>query len=362
MRNPGYMRAQQVWEHECDVLFDNQDFGPNLFYRQLKFTPAKNRKQRQVVAGMPGYLDYSGQPAGYPVPELIKGTLELWVRDPAAWGQPGPPDGSSPEARFLAAIGNRRCRLDAYSFNGFYLLCDFEVTTYARFELGFKIVLKFEAEPYFWEGQMTAVEWDLGQTGSVNLFNPQTATLDTSLLPAGETCEWDELGGAGKYLLHASPDSYAEVHVTGLNAAKRYGYGVRNIYSRGIWQIYDGNGVRLWGYAVTGVTEIVFRLISKADKVMAVGFTDMCVYEIGSNVASGELRTLDAPLRTIYVTSSGPARMIIDGETVSLPAGEDVPVYGLNVPPRTVVPVTIASDVASFGYLRYRRGARSCTI
>ena len=113
---------------------------------------------------------------------------------------------------------------------------------------------------------------------------------------------------------------------------------------------------------MTGVTAIVFRLISKADEMMAVGFTDLCVYEVGSNVASGELRTLDAPLRTIYVTSSGPARMIIDGETVSLPAGEEVPVYGLNVPPRTVVPVTIASDVASFGYLRYRRGARSCTI
>ena len=356
-----------VWSHTCDVLFDGQDFGPNLLYRQLKFTPARNRKQRQVVAGMPGYLDYSDQPAGYPAPEAIKGTLELWVKDPTAWGQPGPPDGSSPEARFLAAVGNRRCRLDAISFNDFYLRCDFEITTYARFELGFKIVLKFEADPYFWEDQPMAVEFNVGRTGSTNLFDPLTATVDTSLLPVGGSCVWDDtafpgVSSSGRYVLHAGPDSYAEVHVTGLSAAKRYTFGCRNVFSHGVWQIYDGNGVRLWLWPVTGVTEIVFRLISKSAPELAVGFADICVYEVGSDVSSGEIRTLDAPLHTIYVTADAPARLTIGAETFPLPVGEAVPVYGLNVPPRTTVPVTIASDVACFGYLSYRRGARSCTL
>jgi len=369
MRNPGYARAMGAWEHACDVLFNGLDFGPNLIYSNLTFAPAKNRRARTQIAGMPGYFDYSDQPAGYPVPDAIKGTLELWVRDAAAWGLPVYSGGvyASPEARFNAAIASRPCKLEAYSFNDFFLLCDFEVAKYTRFNLGFRISLKFEAEPYFWEGTARAVEFDIGQTGSVNLFDPEDATLDTSLLPAGETCEWDDTAfdnasSSGRYVLHASPDNYAEVHVTGLTASKRYTFGIRNIYSRGIWQLYDGSGNRLLTWPVTGVTEIVFRMISKSDAALAVGFADLAVYEVGSGYQSDYLETLDAPLKTVYCTANAPARLIVDGAAYALPVGTAVPIYGLDIPPWTKVPITVVSDTACFGYLSYRRGARSCTL
>ena len=168
MRNPGYMAAMQIWDHKCDVLFNGMDFGPNLMYRILKFTPAKNREQLTQIPGMPWYLDRSDQPAGYPVPEAIKGTLELWVRDPKAWGQPGPPDGRSPESRFIEAVCGGLCKLEARSFNGLHLMCLFEISQYGRFELGFKIVLKFRAQPYFWEAGNGDVTWTLNSLSALH--------------------------------------------------------------------------------------------------------------------------------------------------------------------------------------------------
>ena len=87
MRNPGW-NQEQVWSASCDVKFNGIDFGPNLQYGKLKFLPAKVRKQRLTIAGLPGVYDYSRSPGGYPVPDNLQGTLELFVLDPLAWQRP----------------------------------------------------------------------------------------------------------------------------------------------------------------------------------------------------------------------------------------------------------------------------------
>lgn len=363
MRNPGYRRAEQAWSHKCDVLFNGIDFGPNLMYRSFDFTPAKPKKNETNVAGMPGRMDHSDRPGGYLVHDNMSATLQLWVRDAASWGLPGPPDGMSPEARFLAAVNGQVCRIDGYSFNGFYLMTSkCEITRYDRFKLGFLIVIKITAEPYWLEENRQFVEWSLNSVSRTNLFNPSTATLNTELLPAGQSCSWSDSPTGGAYELHADPGNYAEVRVSGLNPAKRYVYGCRNIHSQGSWLMYDGNGTRILSYPVTGISTIVFRLVSRSAAVLAVGFTDLCVYEAGEGAQDGEIVTLDAPLRSILCTASAPCSLLIGGELVKLPVGTDVPVYGLNVPPRTKVPVQIVADAACRGYISYQRGALSCTL
>ena len=362
MRNPGYQRAAQVWEHDCAVLFNGIDFGPNLLYRKLRFLPGKIKRQQTNVAGMPGRLDDSDA-AGYCVPDNLTGTLELWVTNARDWGMPGmTPEGyMSPEARFLKQISNQ-CRLDFHSSNGFYLNAFCELTKYERFDLGFKIAMKLDCEPYWWEDPQRAIEIDIGSVSQTNLFDHSTATLSTSHLGAQESCTWLDTNLGGLYVLRASPDNYAEVTVSGLNAAKRYSVGCQNTLDRGIWQLYDQNGRRVLSWPVTGVTSLTFRLISKSSFYDPVGFRDLCIYEVDAAACTGEITTLDAPLYELSCTLDAPARIIIGGEQYKFPVGEDVPVYGLSIPPRTTVPVQIVSDVACFGWIKYRRGARSCTL
>ena len=367
MRNPGYINNEMAWSYGCEVLFNGYDFGPNLAYSELKFLPAELRTNEQKIPGMPGAYRYSHIPAGYPVPDPITGTLKLFVKDARAWGFPSGDvvEGLfiSPEAYFLSIVNSGTVRLDFKNTNLFWLNADLKLTEYSRFNLGFNITLKFKADPYWWETGLKSVEWSLGAQGSVNLFNPNTATINTELLPVGQSCVWESAaGGRGWYLLHADPGRYAEIHIGNLTAANRYRVGCRNIYSHGLWQLYTAGGQRILSDPFTGVTEVVLRLISKANSALAVGFTDICLYEVGAGSATGEIETLDAPLRTMICTASAPCRIIFGGEVLSLPVGEDVTVRGLNIPPRTKLPVQVVSDVACFGYITYQRGALSCTL
>jgi len=363
MRNPGYYRAEAAWEHDCAVLINGIDFGPNLLYSKLKFTPGAIKEHVTNIPGMPGRRDDSDKPGGYCVPDNLTGTLALWVRDAAAWGMPGiTPDGyMSPEARFLAQLSNK-CKLEFLGSNGFYLIAKCTLTKYERFDLGFRIEMKLTCDPYWWEQNRAVVEFELGQQGSTNLFNPSTATINSELLPVGQSCTWEDgEGSGGWYLLHADPGLYATVTVSGLDATKRYRAGARKIFSAGDFWLYDQNGQHVLN-EFTGVTSLTFRLISRASAYLAVGFADPYIFEVGPSTETGQIVTLDAPLQTIYVTSSGQCDMILNGERVKLPVGDAVPVYGLNIPPRTTVPVQFVSDVACYGFIGYQRGARSCTL
>ena len=362
MRNHGYRRAEQVWEHRCSVLFNGIDFGPNLMYKSFQFLPGKLKRQQTDIPGMPGKRDDSRRPRGYCVPENMTGTLELWVRDPAAWGMPVMTEAGymSPEARFLAQISDW-CKLEFISSNGFWMNASCTITKYGRFDLGFLIVLKIDAEPYWWEENRRFVEFDLGATAAVNLFDPETATLDTAWLPAGQSCRWATLWGRDMYVLNADPGCYANVTIGGLDATHRYVVSCNNVLHKGEWILFDQDWRRIDSTA-SGVTAITIRLISQASAYFDVGFEGIAVYDLGQNVETGEIVTLDAPLDTIYCTANAPCDLILDGERLPLPVGEEVPVYGLNIPPRTSVPVAIVSEVACEGYLAYQRGARSCTL
>ena len=137
MRNPGW-NHEQVWSASCDVTFNGVDFGPNLQYGKLTFLPAEIRKQQLKIAGLPGVYDYSKSPAGYPVPENMKGTLDLFVLRPLEWQTPvyNQALGTliSPEGRFLSIVNSGKVRLDFVNTNRMYLLADLKVTKYTRFD------------------------------------------------------------------------------------------------------------------------------------------------------------------------------------------------------------------------------------
>ena len=363
MRNPGYRRAEGEWGKQCDVLFNGIDFGPNLLYKKFRFTPASNRRSLIQIAGMPGKLDCGDSPAGYMVPEPLHATLELWVTNPAAWGMPGPPDGMSPESRFIQAVTGKTCKIEFYSSNGFYLNAACEVAKYERFDLGFPIELRLECEPYFWEETLTTFEWNLRSASSRNVFDPESAIINTETLPPEEYCVWAEnlSQGGGRYVLHASPGGYADIHISGLTASLHYIVALRKIYSAGHWELYDGQGnvIREWPF--TGVTEIILRLISRSSRFNPVGFADIWIEPVGPIEEAGTIQTLDAPLRSLTYTANAPCTLLLGNEPIELTVGENMKIYGINIPPRTQVPVSVYSAEPCMGYIAYRRGSRTCT-
>lgn len=364
MRNPGYRRAEGVWGKQCDVLFNGIDFGPNLIYRKFRFTPPKNQQVLTTVAGMPGQLDSGDRPAGYPVPEPLQATLELWVRDPAAWGRPGPPDGMSPEARFIQAVTGKTCKIEFYSSNGFYLDASCEITRYGRFDLGFPIEMRLQcAQPYFWEETLSTVEWNLRSASGRNVFDPDNAIINTETLPPGESCAWvdDISSGEGGYVLHASPGGHADIHIRGLTSSLHYIVALRKIYSAGHWELYDGQGNVIRDWPFTGVTEIILRLISRTSVYNPVGFTHIWVEPVGPIEEASAIETLDAPLKTLTYTASAPCTLMLGNESIDLPAGENMKIYGLNIPPRSRVPVSVRADGPCEGFISWRRGSRVCT-
>ena len=364
MRNPGW-NHMQVWSASCDVTFDGVDFGPNLQYGKLTFAPAANRRHGLELAGMPGIYDYSKSPAGYPVPENMKGTLEMFILDPLAWQTPvyNAELGRliSPEGRFLSMIGGGKVRLDFVNTNRMYLLADLTMQKYTRFDLGFNLTLSVDAEPYWWEAEPATIEWQFSGP-AVNLFDPEYITITPQ---SGVTCIWTTAPGdpnVGEFLLHAPPRSYADVLIEDLDPTRTYNFGCRNIYNRGVYQLYDEDGNRLLG-TITGTESLTVRLISQSAAQLGVGFRDVALYDTtGSGVHQSMIETLDAPVRTVIATANQACSLTIDGTLFKIPAGEAQALYGLNVPPRSRVPVTITGRAGCLGYLRYQRGARSCTL
>lgn len=367
MRNPGW-NHEQVWSASCDVLFNSTDFGPNLQYGKLTFLPAENRKQQMKIAGLPGVYDYSKSPAGYPVPEPIKGTLELFVLDSLAWQTPvwdaAAHQMISPEGRFLGMIAQGLVRLDFINTNRMYLNANLKVTKYSRFDLGFNITLAVDAEPYWWESEPTTIEWSF-QAPSVNLFDPSAITITET---GRATCSYgtDPADGAGTFFLNAPNGWYADVEIPNLNPAKTYSFYCRNVWNRGVYQLFGDGGSGVWTRVMpefTGVQTLNLRLISRSAVQQTVGFKDVVIYDItGAGVASNEITTLDAPVRSIRYTSNQFVTVRIGDQRLKLEPAQDMEVFGFNVPPRSTVPVVINGESGCRGFISYQRGAKSCTL
>ena len=365
MRNPGW-NHEQVWSASCDVKFNGVDFGPNLQYGKLKFLPAENRDQGLQIAGQPGVYDYSASPAGYPVPKNMKATLELFVVDALAWQTPAYVAElgrlTSPEGRFLGMIGAGKVRLDFINSNRFYLMAAIKVTKYDRFELGFNITLSLDAEPYWWEAEPQTMEWSFNAS-RVNLFDPSEITITPQTFEV--TCTYEAAPGdpnSYRFELHAPFGMYASVTIPGLDPDKTYEFFCRNVYNKGSWYLYNELGNRI-GTSFTGVETLTVRLVSRSSSAWLVGFRDVTLYDVtGAGLYSGEIETLDAPVRKLLYNSTQDVQIIVGEDVFDAPAGSDMEICGLNVPPRTTVPVTVAGDSGCRGYLQYQRGARSCTI
>lgn len=366
MRNPGW-NHEQVWTAACDVKFNGVDFGPNLQYGKLTFLPAENRLNQLEIAGAPGVYDYSGSPAGYPVPKNMKAELALFVLDPLAWQTP---DYNaelntmiSPEGRFLGMIGSGKVRLDFINSNRMYMLANLTVKKYTRFDLGFDIVLSVDAEPYWWESEPVTLEW-MFSGPSVNLFDPDDITISPTLRA---TCEYTTAPldpNVGLFLLHAPNGWYADVEIPDLDPEKVYSFCCRNIYNRGVWQLFDDGGTQIYQPAhITGTESLTLRLISRSAEQLAVGFRDVSLYNVtGAGVQQHSIQTLDAPVRTVLATANKACTVTIDAQEFRLEAAENQALYGLNIPPRSSVPVLITGENGCRGYLSYQRGARSCTL
>jgi hypothetical protein len=260
-------------------------------------------------------------------------------------------------------IGGGKVRLDFVNSNRMYLMADLSVKKYTRFDLGFDITLNVDAEPYWWEADPVNLEW-MFSGPAVNLFDPAEITISPTLRA---TCEYTTAPGnpnVGLFLLHAPNGWYADVEIPGLNPENTYMFNCRNIYNRGVWQLYDDAGEQiLLTSKITGTESLTLRLISRSAEQLAVGFRDVALYNVtGAGVQQWEIETLDAPVRTVLATANKACTVTIDGQEFRLEAAENQALYGLNIPPRSTVPVLITGESGCRGYLSYQRGAWSCTL
>ena len=363
MRNPGYRNAEFNWYsyYNCDVLFNGIDFGPNLTFSSFTFTPAKLRTNFMKISGMPGMLDLSHLPNGFPVPERMSATLELFVKDAHAWGMPGAPDGLSSEARFLAQLNAGPVKLEFINANQFYLMAYATVSRYTRFGLGFNITLRLDCEPYWWELGVASFEWSLHSVG-VNLFDGGDATI---VADPGCTCVWTSaaLDASREYfLLHASPGRGATVTITGLDASHHYTFSWRNIFGLGRMEFRGDPGSHISDLTdITGTTSLELRLISHCAKDLAVGFADIRITDNASGTERGSIVTLDNPVEELTVWASDACQLVIAGEAYEILPGDST-LYGLLLPPRTATPVAVIVERNCSGYLTWKRGAKSCTL
>ena len=360
MRSPGYRNAEFNWHsyYHCDVLFNELDFGPNLTYSSFAFTPSKLRTNFTKIPGLPGMLDRSQLPNGFPVPERMSATLELFVRDARAWGMPGPPDGMSPEARFLAQLNAGPVKLEFINSNQFYLMAYATVSRYTRFGLGFNITLRLDCEPYWWENAPGIFEWSLHGVGA-NLFDGASAAISED---PGCSCAWESapLDVSRKYfVLHAPPNQGATVTITGLNASHHYTFSWRNIFGMGRIYFLTSFGGDLTD--ITGATSLSLRLISLSAKDLAVGFADIKLTDNASGTERGSIITLDNPVEELTCWASAACRLVVAGQSYDIQPGDST-LFGLQMAPRTATPAAVIAEDDCYGYLSWKRGAKSCTL
>ena len=355
-----------AWEHSCDVLFNGVDFGPNLTYSSFEFVPSALRTNFQKIAGMPGMLDLSKLPAGFPVPERMSAKLKMFVQNAAVWGMPGPPDGLSPEARFLSILNSGQVKLDFVNTNGFYLMAYATVTEYTRFGLGFNITLKLDCEPYWWSDTDGIFEWTLGSAGA-NLFDGAAVQVTPE---AGCSCEWipadwDPASSADPghafFVLHAPPNHGATIAVTGLNPDHCYTFSWRNNLGFGRMEFQSLSATRIRDLTnITGTTGFLLRLVSLCAKDVAVGFADISLTDNASGTEDGSIIAMDNPVEELTCWASGACRLVLDGKSYDIPPGEST-LFGLQLPPRTTTPVAVITEASCYGYLSWKQGAKSCT-
>ena len=357
MRLPGYINNEMIWDHSCDVLFDGVDYGPCLFYSAFEFTPASVRRVSQTIAGRSGFIDSTETLTGYPVYDPIKATLRLGVRNPQAWIMPD--GGESMEARFLANVNGKRCKITFKNSNHFYLMGRPTIKTYTKYGIVWDIVLDIIADPYWYEGGLSAIEWQLDSVAE-NLFDSTFATITGTSDPSVR-CAWSEVRNG--FVLHGPPKSFASVRISGLMASHSYTYRHRVIQGPGGWKIWDDKGDRITDSTnITGTTYILLQMYTYVSIAAATVFTDIELVDNSSGVAAATINTLDMPLTELRGFSSAPCKMIFDGKSVDIPAGNDIIIRGLEIQPRTEIPVRIVAGTNCYGGLTYQRGAFSCTL
>lgn len=355
MRLPGYINNEMIWDHSCDVLFDGVDYGPCLFYSAFEFTPASVRRVSQTIAGRSGFIDSTETLTGYPVYDPIKATLRLGVRNPQAWIMPD--GGESMEARFLANVNGKRCKITFKNSNHFYLMGRPTIKTYTKYGIVWDIVLDIIADPYWYEGGLSAIEWQIAGAAS-NIFDGAQSAITSH---PSASCIWSDLRNG--FVLRAPPGCSAYAVIDGLNTARSYAFSCRAIQGPGSWQLMNSRGVQITDCAnITGTGSVTLEMTSHVSAAAACVFVDITLIDNADGSASAEIQTLDMPLTELTGFNSAPCSMIFGGNRIEIPAGNDITIRGIDIPPRTTIPVRIVSETNSSGGLTYQRGAFSCTL
>lgn len=358
MRLPGYINNQMIWGHSCDVLFDGVDYGPCLFYSSFEFTPARVREVTQAIAGRSGYVDNTEALTGYPAYDSIRATLRLGVRNPQAWIALDD-EGQSMEARFLSHVNGKRCKITFKNSNLFYLMCRPTIKSYTKFGIVWDIVFDIVADPYWYEVGQSSIEWQI-RDAAVNLFDGAQATI-TNELGSFVSCTWSDVRNG--FVLRAPPGFFAKAVIGGLSAARSYSFSCRAIQSAGSWKLLDSNGNQIADCTnITGTTSVVLQMISHSSVSAACVFVDIVLTDNAAGTSAATIQTLDMPLTELTGFSSAPCSMILGGERIEIPSCNNITIRGLNIPPRTEVPVRIVAETNGYGGLTYQRGAYSCTL
>lgn len=356
MRLRGYTENEAVWDHGCEVLFDEVDYGTNVLLCKFEFTPAKVRKKEQVIPGVSGALDYSEALCGYPEYENMKCYMQLGIRRPAEFAAFQPPFGTD-ERRFLTAINGKRVKMRFKNSNFFYIMGRPEIRSYTRNGLVWLIDIDISADPFWYEDGMSAAEWQI-ENGAQNLFDgANTPVWQTD--GNDVTCTWQALRNG--YVLHAPVNASATVRITGLDATHSYSLSLRVIQGPGTFLVFGEGGLRRTDLSnITGTTEIQIMMVSKVPKYVATVFTDISLIDNSDGTSPIELNTLDMPMNELHFFSSAPCVFMMGEERIDIQAGETT-IYGLNIQPNTTVKGYIAADMPCYGYMMFQRGCFTCT-
>lgn len=366
MRLPAYTNAEMSWTHQCDVLFDGVDFGPDLIYCDFEFAPAKVRTRMIEVPGRSGAIDQTEALTGYPAYDGIQGTLTLGVVNPQHWITPALDAAHnyvSPEARFLRLVNGRRCKITFVNSNLFWLSARPTIKKYTKFGIVWQIVLDIDAEPYWYEVGMQGMEWQLaGTSAAIDTFLGAVVTQKSS---DDVSCTWSS--ALGWFGLRAPVGGWAMINLlgphSGINKAKHYRFACRAAQGPGYWELYNDAGQQITDTSnFTGTGSLYLKVYSQTNKYVACVFLDISIVCLDGASLETDLRTLDSPCTRLDGFATAPCTVAIDGTPYELPAGNNITIYGLQIPPRSVVPVVVTSLTASSGGLMYQRGAFSCTL
>ncbi len=361
MRLPGYFNTE--WDYGCDVLFDDEDFGPGLVLSSFEFAPAPVRMLSQQIIGVSGELDNTDALTGYPTYDMMKATMRLAVTNPREWITPVMDytlqQFISPEAKFLWICNGRKVRIEFKSSNYYWLSARMKVKSYTKFGAVWDIVLDVTADPYWYEAGLGSVEWNIATPNTSNLFNPSNATIQKSI-PDVEIA-WDSSGQ--RYEMRAASGEYADIIITGLTSSHNYTFSCRRYLGETAIRLYDSSGNRFKNWqSITGTTSLRIRVESRSAPRTLCTVSKIQLFDTSSGVGSGTITTYDMPCTELQGRSNAPCTLMVNDVEYDVPARDDLIVSGLNIPPWSTVPVYITAAVACRGRLTYQRGCFSCTL